>query len=54
MGAWKYIVGPAVLAGILVTPALIIVGLGGGSFDDALFDPAQWTARFGAPSTTGP
>lgn len=37
MGAWKYIVGPAVLAGILLTPALIIVGLGGGSFDDALF-----------------
>jgi hypothetical protein len=22
--------------------------------DDGLFDPAQWTARFGAPSTTGP
>jgi NADH:ubiquinone oxidoreductase subunit 6 (subunit J) len=37
MGAWKYIVGPVVLAGILLTPALIIVGLGGGSFDDALF-----------------
>jgi len=37
MGAWKYIVGPLVLAGILLTPALIIVGLGGGSFDDALF-----------------
>lgn len=37
MGAWKYLLGTAVLAGILLTPALIVVGLGGGSFDDALF-----------------
>jgi NADH:ubiquinone oxidoreductase subunit 6 (subunit J) len=37
MGAWKYLLGAALLAGVLVTPALIVMVLGGGSFDDALF-----------------
>jgi NADH:ubiquinone oxidoreductase subunit 6 (subunit J) len=37
MRAWRYILGPALLAGALVTPALIVMVLGGGSFDDALF-----------------
>jgi NADH:ubiquinone oxidoreductase subunit 6 (subunit J) len=37
MGAWKYLLGVALLAGILVTPALIVMVLGGGSLDDALF-----------------
>lgn len=37
MGAWKYLLGTAVLAAILLTPAVIVMGLGGGSFDDALF-----------------
>ena len=37
MGAWKYLIGAALLAGVLVTPALIVMVLGGGSFDDALF-----------------
>lgn len=37
MGAWKYLLGTAVFAAILVTPGVIVMGLGGGSFDDALF-----------------
>ena len=37
MGAWKYLIGTALLAGILLTPALIVMGPAGGSFDDALF-----------------
>jgi NADH:ubiquinone oxidoreductase subunit 6 (subunit J) len=37
MGAWKYLIGVALLAGILVTPALIVMVFGHGSFDDALF-----------------
>ena len=37
MGAWKYLIGTALLAGLLVTPALIVMGPAGGSFDDALF-----------------
>jgi len=37
MRAWLYLLGTALLAGILLTPALIVVVLGHGSFDDALF-----------------
>ena len=37
MGAWVYLIGSALLAGVLVTPALIVMVLGGGSVDDALF-----------------
>jgi NADH:ubiquinone oxidoreductase subunit 6 (subunit J) len=37
MGAWKYLLGAALLAGVLVTPALIVMVLGGGSLDDAQF-----------------
>jgi NADH:ubiquinone oxidoreductase subunit 6 (subunit J) len=37
VGAWKYLLGTALLAGVLLTPALIVIGPGGGSFDDALF-----------------
>ena len=37
MRAWVYLLGTALLAGALVTPALIVMVLGGGSFDDALF-----------------
>ena len=37
MGAWKYLLGTTLLAGILLTPALIVMGPAGGSFDDALF-----------------
>ena len=37
MRAWQYLIGTALLAGILITPALIVMVLGGGTFDDALF-----------------
>lgn len=37
MGAWKYLLGTAAFAAILLTPGAIVMGLGGGSFDDALF-----------------
>jgi NADH:ubiquinone oxidoreductase subunit 6 (subunit J) len=37
MRAWQYLLGTALLAGLLVTPALIVMVLGRGSFDDALF-----------------
>jgi NADH:ubiquinone oxidoreductase subunit 6 (subunit J) len=37
MRAWVYLIGTALLAGVLVTPALIVMVLGGGSIDDALF-----------------
>jgi NADH:ubiquinone oxidoreductase subunit 6 (subunit J) len=37
MRAWVYLIGTALLAGVLVTPALIVMLLGGGSIDDALF-----------------
>jgi NADH:ubiquinone oxidoreductase subunit 6 (subunit J) len=37
MRAWTYLLGTALLAGIIITPALIVMILGGGSLDDALF-----------------
>jgi NADH-quinone oxidoreductase subunit J len=37
MRAWKYLLGTALVAVVLLTPGIIVVGLAGGTFDDALF-----------------